>query len=103
MLFRSIVTINGIRARTSAGVEYYADGSTDYMLPQRLGFSQQLISDTEVRVYIDDEIQILGVDYTVEPYTPGDNRAVMFTTAPELSSRILICVNTNAQAVVNGN
>jgi hypothetical protein len=30
------VTVNGVRARTSAGAEYYADGSTGYLLPQRL-------------------------------------------------------------------
>jgi hypothetical protein len=28
-----VVTVNGIRARTSAGIEYLADGTTDYLLP----------------------------------------------------------------------
>jgi hypothetical protein len=72
-----IVLANGRRLRTAAGVEYYADGSSAYLLPDRLGFSQALIADNEVLVYIDDIPQILGVDFTVEPYT-GDHRHVVF-------------------------
>jgi hypothetical protein len=97
-----IVMVNGLRARTSAGVEYFADGSTEYLLPERLGFSQELISPTEVRVYIDQELQILGVDYTVDAYNPLTPRSVIFATAPTVGEQILIYVNTNVQAVVNG-
>jgi hypothetical protein len=98
-----IVIVNGIRARTSAGAEWYGDGSTAYELPTRLGFSQDLIPDTDVRVYVDDIPQTLGVDFTVEPYNPGDNRAVVFTTEPPIGSRILVCVITGSQCYVNGN
>jgi hypothetical protein len=98
-----IVEVNGVRARTAGGVEYYADGSSAYLLPERLGFSQSLIADNEVLVYIDDVPQVLGVDYTVEPYT-GDNRHVVFATAPADGEKILIAVTTNAQAkIVSGN
>jgi hypothetical protein len=98
-----IVMVNGSRARTSAGAEWYGDGSTAYELPTRLGFSQALIADTDVRVYIDDILQTLGVDYVIEPYSPGDNRAVEFLTQPPLGSRILICVITGSQCYVSGN
>jgi hypothetical protein len=97
-----IVTVNGARARTSAGIEYLADGSSDYLLPTRLGFSQSLIANNEVNVYVNDIPQILGVDYTVEPYQEGDLRAVQFTVPPTLGETILVCVNTNAQCYVNG-
>ena len=96
-----IVTANGVRLRTAAGVEYYADGSSAYLLPSRLGFSQILIADNEVLVYINDIPQILGVDFTLEPYT-GNGRHVVFATAPSLGERILISVTTNTQARATG-
>ena len=98
-----IVTVNGTRARTSAGAEYFADGSSAYLLPNRLGFSQSLIADTEVRVYVDDILQTLGVDYVVESYSPGDDRAIEFLVLPPTGSRILICVITGSQCYVDGN
>jgi hypothetical protein len=98
-----IVTVNGTRARTSAGAEYYADGSSAYLLPIRLGFSQAIIADADVHVYVDDIRQTLGVDYNVEPFSPGDDRAVEFITLPPTGSRILICVVTNSQCYVSGN
>ena len=98
-----IVNVNGVRARTAAGIEYYADGSTAYLLPDRLGFSQSLISDNEVLVYINDIPQTYNVDFTLEPYT-GGVRHVVFTTAPTAGERILIGVTTNTQAkIVGGN
>jgi len=92
-----IVTVNGIRLRTAAGVEYAADGSSAYLLPDRLGFSQALIADNEVLVYIDDIPQVLGVDFTVEPYSV-DGRHVVFSTAPSAGELIQIAVTTNTQA-----
>jgi hypothetical protein len=92
-----IVTVNGIRARTAAGVEYFGDGSSAYLLPDRLGFSQALIADNEVLVYINDIPQVLGVDYTVEPFG-SDGRHVVFATTPSVGERILISVTTNTQA-----
>ena len=98
-----IVTVNGSRARTSAGAEHYADGSTAYLLPTRLGFSQASIPDADVHVYVNDIPQILNVDFVVEPYSPGDDRAVEFLTAPAIGSRILVCVVTGSQCYVSGN
>jgi len=94
-----IVGINGRRLRTAANIEHYADGSSAYVLPDRLGFSQSLIADNEVLVYINDIPQTLGVDFTVDPYV-GDTRQITFTTAPAEGQRILIAVTTQAQAVI---
>jgi hypothetical protein len=96
-----IVTVNGVRARTSAGIEWYGDGSTEYLLPERLGFSQNLIADNQVDVYLNDIPQILGTDFAVEPYT-GYPRRVVFAQEPALGTRILICVNAGTQCYVNG-
>jgi len=96
-----IVTVNGVRARTASGVEYYADGSSGYELPTRLGFSQALIADNEVSVYINDIPQTLGVDFTVDPFT-GGNRQVSFAVPPATGERILIAVTTNTQARITG-
>jgi hypothetical protein len=100
-----IVTVNGLRARTSAGIEYYGDGSSEYLIPDRLGFSYALIADNEVNVYINDIPLILNVDYVVEPYNPFNGydgrRVVIFAEDPPIGSRILICVDTNTQCYVN--
>jgi len=96
-----IVGINGKRLRTPAGIEHYADGSSAYVLPDRLGFSQALISDNEVLVYVDDIPQTLGVDFTVDPYV-GDTRQITFASPPAEGQRILIAVTTQTQARVTG-
>jgi hypothetical protein len=97
------VTIDGRRARTAAGAQYYADGTSEYLLPQRLGFDQSIIADNEVRVYINDIPQILNIDFIVEPYSSGTPRAIVLDNALTTGEKILICVTTNAQAVVTGN
>jgi len=100
-----VVTVNGLRARTSAGIEHYGDGSTAFLVPDRLGFSYSLIADNEVHVYIEDIPQILNVDFIVEPYDPFNGydgrRVVVFEEEPPIGARILICVDTNTQAYVN--
>jgi hypothetical protein len=96
-----VVSVNGVRAKTAAGAEYIGDGSTAYLIPNRLGFSQALISDNEVMVYVNNIPQILGVDFTVEPYDGITVREVIFATAPTIGDQILIAVTTNAQCVIS--
>jgi hypothetical protein len=96
-----IVTVNGVRARTAAGAEYVGDGSTAYALPNRLGFSQALIADNEVLVYINDIPQTLGSDFTVEPWDGVTAREVLFTIAPEIGDRVLLAVTTNTQCRID--
>lgn len=97
-----IVTVNGIRARTAAGVEYISDTSSAFMLPTRLGFSQALIADNEVKVYVNDIPQILGIDFVVEPYSPFDSgREVIFVQPLDPGQRVLIAVTTNTQCWIN--
>jgi hypothetical protein len=102
------VTVNGVRARTSAGIEYYGDGSSEYLVPDRLGVSQSLIADNQVHVYLDDVPQQLNVDFVVEPYDINNGhdgrRQILFINEPSIGERILICVDTNTQCtIVNGN
>jgi hypothetical protein len=97
-----IVTVSGVRARTAAGIRHVGDGSTAYTLPDRLGFSQSIIADNQVHVYVNDVPQLLFVDFVVEPYD-GTSREVIFTTEPPIGSEILIYVITNTQCYVNGN
>jgi hypothetical protein len=97
-----IVTVNGIRARTAAGIRHVGDGSTAYTLPDRLGFNQSIIVDNEVQVYIDDIPQILYVDFVLEPYD-GTPREILFTNEPPIDSEILIYVTTDTQCYVSAN
>jgi hypothetical protein len=96
-----IVTVNGNRARTAAGIRHVGDGSTAYTLPDRLGFSQTIISDNEVRVYIDNVPQILYVDFVLETFD-GTMREVIFDFEPQIGAEILIYVITNTQCYVTG-
>jgi hypothetical protein len=97
-----IVTVNGNRARTAAGIRHIGDGSTAYTLPDRLGFSQSIIVDNEVNVYVDNIPQLLYVDFILEPYD-STSREVIFITDPPIGSEILIYVTTNTQCYVSGN
>jgi len=99
-----IVTVNGRRAKTAAGIRHTADGSTGYSLPNRIGISQALIANNQVRVYVNDVPQVLGVDFTVEPADDyGTTREVLFATEPEAGDDILIYVTANTQCYVDGN
>ncbi|CAB4138032.1 hypothetical protein UFOVP328_225 [uncultured Caudovirales phage] len=96
-----IVNVNGVRARTAAGRKHIGDGSSAYLLPERLGFSQAIIADPEVLVYVDDIPQTLGVDYFVEPFD-GTPRAVEFAVTPAIGQQILVAVTTRTQCYING-
>ena len=100
-----IVSVNGVCARPSEDVLYAGDGVTHlYNLPQRGGYSQSLISDNDVFVYVNNVALILNVDFIVTPYinsvTP---RTVEIFSAPVNGSSVLVSVRTAAQYWVSGN
>ena len=96
-----VVEVNGIRARPPEGAFYVSDGSSGYALPNRGGYSVALIPDHDVLVYLDDQLQRLYVDYTIDSYTSGNNiRYVDFNFSPMPGSEILIAVITKADYVV---
>ena len=98
-----IVTVNGVRARTAGGARYTATVSTTYALPTRLGFSQSLISDNQVHVYVNDIAQLLNVDFVVDPYVDDATpMTITFLNQPAVDSEILIYVLTNVQCYING-
>ena len=97
-----IVTNNGFRARPAQGAEYIADGSSaDFLLPQRGGYSQGLIADNDVRVYLNDQPQTLGTDFTVSAWDGISPRSVILANTPDSGIRVLIAVSTQAQYVIN--
>jgi hypothetical protein len=103
-----IVMVNGVRARTAASIAHNGDGiTTEFPVAGRLGFVQDQIQDTDVIVYVDQQLKTLGVDYTVlayDPLNPYDGRRVVqFTTAPSAAAKIILAVTTNCQAIVIGN
>jgi hypothetical protein len=99
-----IVTVGGRRARPSEGVEYTSDGSgLDYGLPINGGYSQAILADNDVAVWVNNTRKILGVDYFVSPPDGTNQRYVQFVTTPTIDSTILISVRTVAQYWINGN
>jgi hypothetical protein len=96
----AVITVNGRRARSSAGVAYLADGSVGYQLPTRIGISQGTIPDVDVRVYVNDIPQILNVDYGVESWDGETPREVIFVDPPSSGESVKIYVTTGAQAYI---
>ena len=93
----AIVNVNGVRARTAAGIDYIADGiTTVYEVAQRLGIDQSTIADSEVFVY---QNEILTTAYTVQPNITGTT--ITFNYTPPVGTRIYIAVTTGAQAVID--
>ena len=99
-----IVEKNGQRARPAEGAEYYDDGSSlQYYLPNRGGYSQALVSDNDVSVYVNNEPLVLGVGFVVDPYVVGVDRSVTLLETPPVGAQILISVETAAQYYLSGN
>ena len=105
----AVVTLNGIRVPTSAGVEYVADGSTDYLIPDRLSVAQDLVSETDVFVYVNSIPQTRNVDWVLEPYNPAQYdgvRVVTFinpSTVPTAGEDIQIYCRAGGLATIIGN
>ena len=89
-----IVEKNGVRARPVEGIEYIGDGSSlEYYLPARGGYSQALIADNEVSVFVNNVRLTLGSQFTVTPYT-GDPRTVILAELPLIGTEVVITVST---------
>jgi hypothetical protein len=98
------VTVNGFRARPSQGIEWYGDGSSaEFLFPERGGYSQGLVADNEVNVYVNDVPQVLGSDFTVVPWDGFSRRSIILSYVPNIGDRVLICVNTRADYIISGN
>ena len=99
-----VVEKNGVRARPSEGIEYIDDGSSlQFYLPTRGGYSQGLISDNDVSVYVNNQPLTLGTEFIVDPWDGVTLRTVTLTTPPPAGARILISVRTAAQYYLSGN
>jgi hypothetical protein len=98
-----IVEKNGVRARPVEGAEYIGDGSSlEYYLPVRGGYSQALIADNDVSVFVNNVRLTLGSQFTVTPYT-GDPRTVILANLPPIGAEVLITVSTESGYTIVGN
>ena len=99
-----IVTRNGARARPSESVRYIGDNiQTVYDLPSDGGYSQGIIANNDVSVYVDNTALVLGTDFIVNTWDGSTLRTVSLTNAPPVGAVILVAVRTAAQYWVNGN
>jgi hypothetical protein len=98
-----IVVSNGARLRPSEGMEHMGDGTTvTFDLPMNGGYSQGLISDNDVSVYVDNQPTIQGINYQVDAWDGSSARTITFFDAPAMGSVILISVRTKAQYWILG-
>jgi len=106
-----VVTVNGRRLRPYECIEWFGDDSTvRFGLPQRGGFSQQIIdSATDVLVWVDGVLQVQSIGPVSGQYVvtnwDGSNvpgRQVEFITAPPAGATVLISVSTQADYYVSG-
>ena len=99
-----IVQRNGVRARPYEGGRHVGDGSTvTYNLPWSGDYSQSIIAENDVSVYVGQTQLVLNVDYFVDPDNYPTPRTVTLATAPAAGSIILISVRTAAQYFISGN
>jgi hypothetical protein len=99
-----IVTRNGVRARPSESARYIGDNAqTVYNLPSNGGYSQGIVANNDVSVYVNDTALILGTGFIVDAWDGSTLRTVTLTTAPAAGSVVLVAVRTAAQYWVNGN
>jgi hypothetical protein len=105
-----VVTKNGVRLQPAASIEWLADNyplddsslNTSYGLPQRTGYSQQIINaHTDVYVCVDTVLQVQSFgavtgDYSVTNWDGSEvpGRQVVFNLPPNPGSTILIAVTT---------
>ena len=99
-----MVIRNGVRARPYEGARYVADGSTiNYALPSNGGYSQSIIADNDVSLYLGQTAQILGVDFIVDPWDGSSDRNItLLNGAPADGTVVLVTVKTAAQYWVTG-
>ena len=105
-----VVTKNGLRLRPADGTEWISDGSTtNFDLPTRGGYSQQIINaPTDIKVWVDGILQVQSVglitgSFSVTVWSGVENRQVIFLEAPAIGATILISVSTVADYDVAGN
>jgi hypothetical protein len=93
-----MLIVNGNRARPPEGVIYIGDGATTvYNLPNNGGFSQSLIANNDVAVYVNSTALVQGVDFFVNAYVPSVIRTITLVNAPALGTDVLVSVRTMAQ------
>jgi len=98
-----IVTKNGIRARPAEAVEYIDDGSSlSYYLPDKGAFSQGLIADNDVSVYVNGQPLTLGVGFMLDPWDGVNTRTITMAYYPPVGAAILISVRTASPYYVSG-
>jgi hypothetical protein len=107
-----IVTRNGLRLRPYEGIEWFGDGSsTEFGLPQRGGFGQDIIdAPNDIFVWVDNVLQpqSFGAQsgtYSVSNYTGSNTpgRQVVFNDPLPAGVRILISVDTQADYTIINN
>lgn len=95
-----VVTRNGIRLTPPAGAEWIGDSSTlNFLLPDRIGPPGGILN-ADVRVWVNNELQVQGTDYSVVPWDGSSAREILFVTAPADGAYILISVSTYAEYTV---
>jgi hypothetical protein len=100
-----IVSINGQRLTPYEGIRYIGTGATvTYNLPERGGYSQGLIANNDVDVFVNNIPQVVNIDFVLDPWDGSSARTITFINgAPPAESVILISVRTVAQYWVVGN
>lgn len=98
-----LVLRNGFRLRPPESREHTGDGSSagPYYLPNRGATNQGFVADNEIRVYVDDELQTLAVDYSVSEWDGSSDRYIEFTTAPAAGANIIVAVTTSADYTIH--
>lgn len=99
-----VVEVNGRRARPAQGVEYVGNGSTvTFDLPERGGYSLDLVVPGNIQVYVNNQPQTLSADWILDGYDASTlSRSITFINTPALGDQILISVDYAADYTIVG-
>ena len=88
-----VVTVNGLRAKPYEGAQYTSDGiAVTYDLPYDGSYSQGLVADNDVSVYVNQAVLVLGIDYVVNAWDGSSLRTITLTNPATAGANILISV-----------
>jgi len=100
----AVVSRGGLRLRPPDANEYTGDGSTSiFYLPTNGETAVSLISNDDVQVYVNEELQTLSTDYTISANDDSSALYVDFNVAPVTGSRIIVALTTDAGYTIIGN
>ena len=99
-----VVEVNNVRLRPANNRYYTADGSTlSFFIPTTVDIDPDTISDNDISVYVNGDLQLQNIDYDVIESDGSSLRQIEFYSAPDVDSTVTVSLQTGAEFRMNSN